>query len=338
MNTAHIKSFSLHSCINSTLILLNNYPRWGQSLKRASVRAGVGLAAIVAPRFVLKKASDLFITPPRFAHSQPEQRLLDAGAQFNVDTSAGKISAWRFGDVSNPAIIMSHGWGGRGAQFRAFVPKLVAAGYQPIIFDHIGHGMSEGRQVALVDFWRGVDAMWDHMSAEGVAVAGLIGHSLGSAGIASALRRPLSGVAHVGNPRAVLIAPPASLIGYSRLFSRYLGIPERIRAAMQWRFEKRYGVDWQEFELPDSVQGINAPALFIHDRDDKETRFEGGLALASAWPDARLFATEGLGHRRILRNAAVVQATIDFITDSVRFSPPPESETGYAYDEPARLY
>ncbi len=337
MNTAQIKSFSLHSCINSTFVLLNNYPNWGKWLKRASVRAGVGLASIVAPRFVLKKASDLFITPPRFAHSAPEQRLLDAGAQFGIDTSAGNISAWRFGDVTHPAIIMSHGWGGRGAQFRAFVPRLVAVGYQPIIFDHIGHGMSEGRQAALVDFWRGVDAVWDHMSAEGVNVAGLIGHSLGSAGIASALRRPLSGKAHIGNPRAVLIAPPASLIGYSRLFSRYLGIPERIRAAMQWRFEKRYGVDWQEFELPDSVANINAPALFIHDRDDKETRFDGGMALARTWPDARLHVTEGLGHRRILRDRAVVQACVDFITDQVAFSRPP-SRVEDSYDQPAPLY
>jgi pimeloyl-ACP methyl ester carboxylesterase len=166
-------------------------------------------------------------------------------------------------------------------------------------------------------------------------VAGLIGHSLGSAGIASALRRPLSGVAHIGNPRAVLIAPPASLIGYSRLFSRYLGIPERIRAAMQWRFEKRFGVDWQEFELPDSVQGIDAPALFIHDRDDKETRFNGGVALARAWPDARLHATEGLGHRRILRDRAVIQASVDFITAQVTFSKPPAQ---YPYDQPAPLY
>ena len=338
MNTTQIKSFSLYSCINSTFVLLKDYPQWRQSLKRASVRAGVGVASIVAPRFVLKKASDLFITPPRFAPSQPEQHLLATGAPFSVETSAGKISAWRFGDAAHSAIIMSHGWGGRGAQFRAFVPKLIAAGYQPIIFDHLGHGMSEGRQAALVDFWRGVDAVWDHMTSQGIDVAGLIGHSLGSAGIASALRRPLSGVAHAGNPRAVLIAPPDSLIGYSRLFSRYLGIPERIRAAMQWRFEKRYGVDWQEFELPDSVQGIHAPALFIHDRGDKETRFDGGVALARTWPDARLLATEGLGHRRILRNAAVVQSAIDFITDSVRFSHPPESETGHVYDEPARLY
>jgi pimeloyl-ACP methyl ester carboxylesterase len=337
MNTAYIKSFSFYSCINSTLVLLNNYSKWGQILKRSSVRAGVGLASIVAPRFVLKKASDMFITPPRFAHSAPEQRLLDSGVQFNVETSAGKISAWRFGDVTHPAIIMSHGWGGRGAQFRAFVPKLVEAGYQPIIFDHLGHGMSEGRQAALVDFWRGVDAVWDHMSAAGVNVAGLIGHSLGSAGIASALRRPLSGAAHIGSPRAVLIAPPASLIGYSRLFSRYLGIPERIRAAMQWRFEKRYGVDWQEFELPDSVANINTAALFIHDHDDKETRFDGGLALARTWPDARLHATKGLGHRRILRDRAVIQASVDFITDQVTFSRPP-SQSECNYDQPAPLY
>ena len=289
---------------------------------------------------MLKRASDLFLTPPRFAHPAPEQRLLGAGLRINVATSAGQIATWRFGDASHPVIIMSHGWGGRGAQFRAFVPKLTAAGYQVIIFDHIGHGMSDGRQAALVDFWRGVDAVWDHASADELTVAGLIGHSLGAAAIASALRRPLSGVAHAGNPRAVLIAPPSSLIGYSRMFSRYMGIPERIRAAMQWRFEKRYGVEWREFELPHSVESINSAALFIHDRDDKETRFEGGLAMARTWRDARLLATEGWGHRRILHSAPVVQSAIDFIADDVTFARAADVDgnTAHASVEPVSLY
>ncbi len=343
MNSAHLKFPSLFSCLNSTFVLLNSYPRWGQWLKRSGIRASVGLASIVAPRFVLKKASDLFLTPPRFAHSAPEQRLLEAGLRINVATAAGHIATWRFGEAHHPVIILSHGWGGRGAQFRSFVPKLTAAGFQVIIFDHIGHGMSDGRQAALVDFWRGVDAVWDHASADGLTVAGLIGHSLGAAAIASALRRPLSGVAHAGNPRAVLIAPPSSLIGYSKMFSRYMGIPERIRAAMQWRFEKRYGVDWQEFELPDSVESIDAAALFIHDRDDKETKFEGGLALAKTWRDARFLATDGLGHRRILRSASVVQSAIDFINDDVLFpravgATDLGQDSVYSYVEPAPLY
>ena len=150
-------------------------------------------------------------------------------------------------------------------------------------------------------------------------------------------------MAHSGNPRAVLIAPPSSLIGYSRMFSRYMGIPERIRAAMQWRFEKRYGVDWQEFELPHSVETIDSAALFIHDRDDKETRFKRGLALARTWRDARFLATEGLGHRRILRSAPVVQSAIDFIADDVTFPRAADAEdvdgnTAHAYVEPASVY
>lgn len=52
----------------------------------------------------------------------------------------GKLAAWRFGNPSHPAIITSHGWGGRGAQFREFVPALVASGYQVWLFDHVGHG------------------------------------------------------------------------------------------------------------------------------------------------------------------------------------------------------
>ncbi len=347
MNTSHLKLSPVFSFINSTVVRLLDYPRWGKTLKRTSVRASVRVASIVAPRFVLKKASELFLTPPRFAHSALEKRLLESGVAFSITTSGGSIAAWRFGDGSHPAVIMSHGWGGRGAQFRAFVPKLIAVGYQVIIFDHIGHGMSEGRQAALVDFWRGVDAVWDRLNADGINVAGLVGHSLGAAGVASALRRPLSGVPHIENgsenPRAVLIAPPASLIGYSRMFSRYMGIPERIRAAMQWRFEKRYGVDWAEFELPNSVENINAAALFIHDRDDQETRFEGGMALARAWPDARLLATQGLGHRRILRDRAVIQSTVDFIANKVTFSRPDsnivdDEKQVQVYEQPAPLY
>jgi pimeloyl-ACP methyl ester carboxylesterase len=319
--------------INSTIV------RFIKHGHHAAARTGMGIAALVAPRVVLARASERFITPPRFVHSEPEKRLLETGETMRIETDLGTITAWRFGDLAQPCVIMSHGWGGRGAQFRAFVPRLVADGYQVIIFDHLGHGFSEGRQAALVHFWRGVEAVWDHAVQRRIDVVGMIGHSLGGAAVASALRRPLQRThTHAPMPRAVLISPPDSLIAYSRMFTRYLGIPERIRAAMQWRFEQRYGVKWQEFELPDSVQNIQAPALFIHDTDDRETRATGSMALARAWPGARFRATHGLGHRRILRDRATIQAAIDFIGDRIEFQPPPAEGAHAAYDVPAPLY
>lgn len=333
MSSHSLPAHPFFTTLNSTIVRFMNHS------KRASLRAGMYVASVVAPRMVLQRAQNLFITPPRFDHSEVEKRLLATGEALHVPTDAGSIAAWRFGDRAAPCVVMSHGWGGRGAQFRAFVPRLIEAGYQVVVFDHLGHGMSTGRQAALVDFWRGLEAVWDHLVANGIRVDALIGHSLGSAAIASALRRPLKRKhVHAPTPRAVLIAPPESLIGYSRLFGRYLGITERIRAAMQWRFEQRYGVKWQEFELPESVQNIQAPALFIHDMDDRETRASGGMALARTWPDARFHATHGLGHRRILRDRTTIQAAIDFLNDQVEFQRPPAVGERTSYGDPSPLY
>jgi pimeloyl-ACP methyl ester carboxylesterase len=136
----------------------------------------------------------------------------------------------------------------------------------------------------------------------------------------------------------VLIAPPASVIRYSKFFARYLGISERIRAAMQWRFEQRTGVAWQVFELPHSVAGIAAKALVIHDRDDREVSIDSGLAIARVWPDARFHETRRLGHSRILRDGDVIRSSIDFLANRVEFQRPPASGERSPYQEPAPLY
>ena len=328
-------TFLLPTFKNSTTVLLSQcfvtHIRAKFSLQALTMRArfvGMRVFSFAMPQAALRVALARFITPPRFDYSAQERKLMSAATPYNVHTPYGRIAAWRIAatnaDKTAPVVMLTHGWGGRGAQLRSFVEPLLAAGYQVIFFDHLGHGSSDGRQAALVDFWRGVEAVWDHEVDSGNRVEGMIAHSLGSAGVASAIRRSLTRK-HIeaANPRVVLIVPPSSLVRYSQLFARYLGITERIRRAMQWRFEQRYGVAWEEFELPHSVCKNNAPALFIHDSDDRETGIQGGLALAQTWPDARFMQTKGLGHRRILRDKAVMAAAVDFIANRSEFAQPP---------------
>jgi pimeloyl-ACP methyl ester carboxylesterase len=59
---------------------------------------------------------------------------------------------------------------------------------------------------------------------------------------------------------------------------------------------------------------MTAPLLVIHDRDDQDTLWSEGAALADAWPGARMMSTEGLGHRRILREPSVIEAAAEFVT------------------------
>jgi len=286
------------------------------SISFAMNRMHLTVAAVLAPERAIDTAARLFATPPRFAHTSRERELLDTGYCFDVAAPDGRLAAWRFGNEQRPAVVVSHGWGGRGAQFRAFVPALLDAGYQVIVFDHVAHGLSEGNEASLIHFMRDIGAVVSHVESRGAKVAAIIGHSLGAAAAAAWLNS--SG----RNLRAVLIAPPTSIERYSGWFARKLGLPEKLRRQMQQRFERRLGHRWDEFELPQSVSHVRAAALVVHDAGDREVAPSSGLALARAWPDARLLRTEGLGHRAILRDAGVVQDVIDFITDRVVFARP----------------
>lgn len=295
------------------------------------LRTKMAVTSAVAPHKAVDTAARLFSTPPRFGHTDRERELLAIGTRYAVATAHGEIAAWRFGRPDRPAVVLVHGWGGRGAQLGAFVPALLDAGYHVVLFDHIGHGFSAGTTATLVHFWHGLEAVVAHAEGRGTRVVAAIGHSLGAAAVGAWLNETRREV------RAVLVAPPTSVERYSGLFARKLGIAEPVRRAMQERFERALGKRWAEFELPASVANARAPMLVVHDEGDRDVPFASGLALARAWRGARLLATRGLGHRRILRASEVVQDVVDFVSDRVVFAPPPARGDKLPYGAPAPL-
>ena len=301
------------------------------SIALAWHRLHLRVASVLAPKRAVETASRLFATPPRFAHTPRERELLETGERFDVIAPDARLAAWRFGNAGRPAIVASHGWGGRGAQLRAFVPALLESGYQVIVFDHAGHGLSDGDESSLIHFMRDIGAVVARVETHGVKVVGMIGHSLGAAAVGAWLNTSRRDM------RVVLVAPPTSMERWSGWFARRLGLPESIRAQMQQRFERRFGHRWEEFELPQSIARVQAKALVVHDAGDREVSPAAGLSLARAWPGARFMRTEGLGHRAILRDAQVVIDAVDFIADRVVFPPPPRKGEASAYFEPAPI-
>ena len=294
-------------------------------------RVRLGIASAVRPHAAVEEAARLFTTPPRIPHTAAELEFLAGGHRFEVLGAGLSLVAWRFGPHDQPVVILSHGWGGRGAQLRTYVMPLVDAGYQVVLFDHAGHGYSGGVDSTLVHFVKGLELVARSVESRGGEIAGIVGHSLGAAAAAAWLNE--SG----RRLRAVLVAPPTSLHRYSRFFARRLGIPERVREAMQERFERALGRRWAEFELPHSVAGVRSEALVIHDADDREVAYASGIALARAWPGARFIGTRGLCHRAFLREPAVAQDVADFIAGRVTFAPPPAPGERAAWTAPAPL-
>ena len=79
------------------------------------------------------------------------------------------------------------------------------------------------------------------------------------------------------------------------------------------RSERWLGASWDEFDIPALAAAQSGPLLVIHDRGDAEVPWSDGAAIAAAWPGARLVTTEGLGHRRILKDEGVVDLAVRFV-------------------------
>jgi pimeloyl-ACP methyl ester carboxylesterase len=274
------------------------------------MRSALRVLSRTLPNVASRIAVDLFMTPRRFKTPERERALLADASPFDVrlgtDTT---LRAWSWGE--GPVVILVHGWEGRGSQMSTFVRPFVDAGYRVVTFDAPGHGASDGKRSSLPHFtWalRGVAAA----TAEPHAI---IAHSLGCAATTLALREGLTA------NRLVFFAPPLEPVDYTARFADIIGINDNVLTRMRLRIEERFLRRWSDYSLAQTAKEMTAPLLVIHDREDRETYWSEGHALAAAWPNARLITTEGLGHRRVLRDASLIEQATRFISDSRICSP-----------------
>ncbi len=159
----------------------------------------------------------------------------------------------------------------------------------------------------LPQFARAIEYTTARLHAQDSAPHAVVAHSLAANAAAHAASRGLA------TGRLVLLAPPASPHEYTRLFAQVFGLSERTRSAMQRRIEAREGILMRQFEPPAVGPRIALPTLVVHDRGDRINRFADGEAYRDHIAGATLLATEGLGHRKILQQAEVLQAVADFV-------------------------
>lgn len=275
----------------------------GRSLAPRSLRAGFAALARVSPALAARAGERLFMSPPRTHPSTREREALARWERFTVDHRGSGMVAWARG--SGPTVLLVHGWGGRGGQLSAFAPALEDAGCRVVTFDAPAHGASPGRLASVLVFADALTAV-----ARAAGARAVVGHSIGGAATALALTR---GVAF---DAAVLLGPPRAPGGFFQSFGDALALSESMRAAVRARIEARAGIAMHAVDLPSlAPRGDAAPLLVVHDRGDAEVPFESGAAIAEAWPGARLLATDGLGHRRILRDPAVIDAAVSFLVE-----------------------
>ncbi len=276
------------------------------AFRMRAVRGLFRTLSAVSPGMAARAASRLWFTPPRPPLPQHLHDLLATGVRAELLVHGRRVVSWSWG--SGPAVVFVHGWGGSAAQVQSFVAPLTAAGYRVITFDAPAHGASGAsrfgkRQSTFFDF---ADALVEIGKAAG-EVAGVIAHSGGCTAVAWAIRRGWR------VPAAVFVAPMGSPLAYRAFFQQALGVTDDVMARFASATEERLQFKWEELEVPSVASVTTTPRLLVvHDRDDRETSWHEGAAVAESWPDARLLTTSGLGHRRVLRDGAVVENVVGF--------------------------
>lgn len=276
------------------------------TLSTRLLRAGFRQIGPYLPDLAGRLAYRLWFSTRRFPEPPRETHWRTQARSDRLSWRHAALARYSWGAADAPAVLLIHGWNGRGTQLGAFAGPLIQAGFRAVACDAPGHGRSPGRCTNIFDY---ADAIQTLAQASG-PVAGAIAHSFGMPATARAMQQGLL------LPRLVAIAAPACADFLLRRFAHLLDIPDSVIAAMRARIERNFGMDiFARLSTEAMLAGQTLPGLIIHDRGDRDVPHTHAERLREAWPSAKLLLTEELGHRRILRDHAVIAAAVGFLRD-----------------------
>lgn len=282
----------------------------GTPLRRApappgveSLRFAFGTFGRVLPRLMTGVAYRLWFTTRRFPLKPREREILDKAERFAVESNHRPVVVYAWGQ--GPTVLLVHGWHGSAAHFVEFVEPLTRAGFRAVAFDAPAHGESPGHRTRLPEIVDALESIGQRLGS----IRAVIAHSFGVLCTTSAFVDK-----RLAADAVVCISPPANLEGLVVSFSDTLGLPLSVQRRFRARLERDFGADmWERFSTENHARRLALPALIVHDADDRSVPIEEAEALARAWQGAELVRTEGLGHRRILADPAVIGRAVAFL-------------------------
>jgi pimeloyl-ACP methyl ester carboxylesterase len=282
-----------------------------QFLAKPSVKLAKSIMSRIdrlSPRLAARLTYRLISSPPRHRPHDSELMLRAAAKQWRVPFQGGWLQCYRWGQ--GPVCLYVHCWGGRGTQAQDMIRDLVQNGMSVVSFDHPAHGRSSGTRAEMIRMSAAVAAV-AHEVGE---VATLIGHSLGVVAAAIALRDYDLAV-----NRLVSISSLTHCTWFTEVIGGYLGISKTTLSLARSFLDSQYtqAINWDELSVVRILPTLGLPVLLVHDHDDQEIPFAHAQAIHQATPDAELLETQGLGHRRLLKDPDVLRRVVRFAQQEV---------------------
>lgn len=252
---------------------------------------------MVWPALVEKLVLRLFFAPLEYRISHSEKSLLDQAQSFHIKVNNKTIRCWSWG--TGPAVILAHGWNGRGAQFQPLIEALLNANYSVITYDAPGHGDSEGKTSNYFEFTDTLRSLW--RSSKNKNVIAVIGHSLGAGAVINFVDK------EEFDKKVVLIAPALKL--RELLFQTFdqHNIPKIVYQNLVQNIEVVHGYNIFKDNPVQLIKDLKNNILIFHDKNDKAVSYTDSYYAAELSDKITLHTTVGLGHKRIVNDKFIIQ-------------------------------
>ena len=257
------------------------------------------------PNYFGNLAYDLWFSTQRFKTPAKELPSKESATIANLDVHGLPVTMYQWGNLDAPKVLFIHGWSGRGTQCAFFIEPLLQAGFQIISFDGPAHGETPGKQTSVLQFADAILQIDKHYGPFDAAIT----HSFGGMLLAYAM------TIGIKIKRTVCICPPDSFDTIFNGFQRTLNLPDSVMNVVNTKFYATHGYKLRnDVSTVTTAKQLSNQALIIHDENDTDVGVSCGKKVADAWPNSKFIMTKGLGHRRIIRDANVIQTAIDFIS------------------------
>lgn len=253
-----------------------------------------------AAKFALK----LFTTPPKF--ETPERELMMRKSAKNIPISVPgvteEVMIYEYG-FSKTKVLLAHGWSGRGTQLYEIADKLLENGMMVIAFDAPAHGQSGGKRTYLLDNLK----VTEHIATNYGPFEAAIGHSFGGITLLNVQAKEKF------FEKIVTIGIEGSMNKIIDNFVKRIELSARVSEGIKKKIRNDYNKDAETISGNHAAKNIDIPVFVLHDAKDRDVDVSSAFKLRQNLKQGFLTITNGLGHRKILRDQQVINKIIAFI-------------------------
>jgi len=280
-------------------IPINNIPKIP-----SSIIFTVKLLQFIAPPLATLFAVKIFKTPIKFKTPDREKMMANSAKKefLFIPELNKKVMVYTYG-YSKRKVLLIHGWSGRGTQLYKIADKLLENGFMTISFDGPAHGKSTGKTTMMKEFVTAAQLIEEKYGPFEIA----IGHSLGGMTVLNSIKKGLS------VKKAIVIGAGDIISDIIADFVKKLDLKPIIIHRIKQHFYNKFGEHIDNYSASIAAKKVHVPTLVIHDTEDTDVLVSCAHNIRQNLEHGEILITNGLGHRRILKNSLVINRIIEFI-------------------------